>query len=208
LRFQRRSGRDRGRDRVLDQVDVAVVFFDGDLDEDGVGVEELVAGLVEEARGGGEAREDVAEADVPGRVLVGEGLEECPAEQFDVDGGVVPVILDTVVFEQLERDLVVDKLPVGGVLGAERDERNLAAEALAEFGIRTAQVGDAGGADVVEQGIERDGLAGFGVEVLVIPGLRGIGRGERQRLVNELFTELGELGVGVGGGLGDEGGGD
>jgi hypothetical protein len=50
----------------------------------------------------------------------------------------VLVILDAIQFEQVEGDLVVDELPVRGVLDTERGQRGFAAEALAPLRIDAA----------------------------------------------------------------------
>src|SRR5207248_10634035 len=60
-------------------------------------------------------------------------------------------------------------------------------EALAPLRIDAALFRHACGTHVVEQGIERNGLAGLGIDVLMVPGLGGTGGRKRQRLVNELL---------------------
>ena len=70
-------------------------------------------------RARGNAGEDIAEADVLWRKVIGERLKERSAQELHVERGVVLVILDAVQFEQGEGNLVIDQLPVGGILDAE-----------------------------------------------------------------------------------------
>ena len=88
------------------------------------------ARLVEKTGNGGDAGKNVAYPHILGRIVIGEGLEERRAKQLDIDGRVVPVVLDAVIFEQGLRDLVVDEAPVGGVFGSQRGERGFGVKPL------------------------------------------------------------------------------
>ncbi len=118
--LQRRAGWDGGPDRALDQVDVAFVLLEGNLDEDGVGVLEDAARLIERTRDLLEAAQHVAEPHLLRRVFLRERQEKRGADRLDGSRRIVPGILDSFVLEQLERELVVDQLPVGGFLPSER----------------------------------------------------------------------------------------
>ena len=168
--FERRAGRDFLRDRGLDQVDVAVIFADGGFDEDRIGIAEVRLHLIEQARHLLHAREDVPDAHVVRRVILRERQEERIADQLHWDGRVVAIILNLVEFEQAEPDLVVDKLPFGGVLRVERRGRRLGAEALAPVRVEGALRSHRLQAHVVKLGIECDRLAGFRVDVRVVAG--------------------------------------
>src|SRR6202041_2304023 len=107
----------------------------------------------------GDAGEDVAQSDVLGRIVIGERLKKRSTQQFHVDGRVVLVILDAIEFEQAEGDLVVNQLPIGCVLNAERAKWRLGVETLAPMRIEATLFRHAGDTYIVEQRIERDGFA-------------------------------------------------
>ena len=86
----------------LDQINVPVVLFDGDLDKDRISINQLAACLVEESRGRGHARKDVVQADILGRIVIGERLKKRAAQKFHIYRGVVLVILDAVDFEKAQ----------------------------------------------------------------------------------------------------------
>ena len=109
------------------------------------------------------------------------------------------IVLNLVEFEQVLADLIVDELPIGGVFGAERGERGLGMKAFAPGGVEIALMGDGFEAEVVEQGIEFDFLAGLGIEMGVIAGGGGADGRKGQRVLDELIAEGGEL-LGGGGG--------
>jgi len=48
---------------------------------------------------------------------LGEWKEECVADEFHNDGGIVFVTLNAIEFEEVEADLIVYQLPIGGVFG-------------------------------------------------------------------------------------------
>jgi len=184
---------DRRGNGVLDEVDVAVILFRSNLEEDGVRIDELRACLVEEPGDGFHARQHIAHAHVLGRVVVGERLEQSASDQFHIHGGVVPVALDAVQLEQLEPDLVVDETPVGGVFRLKRSEGRLLVEVLAPGDIGAALFRHAGRTYVIEQGIERDLFSGLGVHVKVVTDLRCHCRRHGKCLVDEVFAHAGKL---------------
>ncbi len=118
-------------ERGFDEVDVAVIFFHGGFDPDGIGIGDVGLDLDEEAGNLAHAIEDVAESDFEWRVILSERQEDGVADEFDGDGGIVFVALDFIVFEKVEADLIVDELPVGGVFRIERGYGGLGAEAFA-----------------------------------------------------------------------------
>jgi hypothetical protein len=209
---ERRGLRDLLAQHVVDEVEVAVVFVGGGVDEDRIGVGEDLAGLVERARDLRDAGEHMAEADFFGRVLLGHGQEHGVADELNVDGRLVLVALDLFELEQAVGDLVVDESPVGLVFQAEGVARDFASESRAPVAVKGGLAGEGLRAEVVEFGVELDGVAGFGIAVLVVAGLGGVDRGERERFVHELLGEAGELRVvgvcGCGSLLGHGGDGD
>ena len=73
-------------------------------------------------------------------------------------------------------------------------------EAVAPGGVEGALLGDGFEAQIVEQGVEFDFLAGFGIRVNVVAGGGGAYGGEGEGIFHELIAEGGEF-LG-GGGIG------
>ncbi len=90
------------------------------------------------------------------------------------------VIVNLVEFEEVQADLVVDELPVGGVLRAERGERSFGAKPLAPACVERALLVHRFQAHVVELGVEFDFLARLRVDVDVISGSGSAHRRKRQ----------------------------
>ncbi len=178
---------------VLDEVDVAVVFRDRRADEDRIGVAEVRFHLIEQPRNLADARKHVAETHVVRRVALRERQEQRAADQLDRNRGVVAVILNFVEFEQVEADLIVNELPIGGVLGTERRERSLGAKAFAPAGVERALRVHGLQAQVVELRVELDLLARLRIHVNVISGLRSDRRRERERILHESVAERGKF---------------
>ena len=103
------------------------------------------------------------------------------------------IIVNPVEFEQVQADLIVNKLPVGGVLRIERGERRLDAKSLAPAGVKFALLVHRLQAHVVELGVEFDFLARFRINVDVISGLRRARRRKRQRILHKSVAQLGEF---------------
>ena len=98
-RPHRRTGRNICRKRI-DKVAVTFVFLDRGGDEDRIGVSELRLCLIEEARDLDDAGDDVADPHFFGGVFLGKRQEQAVTYQFNIDGGIVFVVLILVELQQ------------------------------------------------------------------------------------------------------------
>ena len=177
----------------MDQVDISFVFLNCRVDENRVGIAQIFLHLVEQAWNLADPRKDVAQPHVLWRVALRERKKNRVADQLDRNGWVMAIALNVVQLEQAETNLIVDEVPIGGVLGSKRRDRSLGAKALPPLGVESALLGKGCEAHVVQQSIELDGFAGFRVNVLVISGGGRVRGGHRQRILHELVAQLGEL---------------
>src|SRR5580765_544602 len=83
------------------------------------------------------------------------------ANQFDNAGGIVAVVLNFVEFKKAKSDLIVYQLPVRGVFNVQRRNWCLFMEALTPLQVKGALLLDRIQAEIVEQRVEFDGLAGL-----------------------------------------------
>ena len=104
------------------------------------------------------------------------------------------VVLDFVEFKKVQPDLVINQLPVSGVLNIQRRNRRLFAEALAPALVKCALVVDPLQTEVVEESVQFDSLAGLCVNVFVISGGGRIRGRQCQRFFDELIAQFGEFG--------------
>ncbi len=197
---QLRTGGDFRGDGTENQIDVALIFLNGGVDPNRVAIGEVGFHLFQQARNLLDAIENLRDADIVRGVGLGQRKEERIADEFDDGGRVVAVVLNFVEFEKVEADLIVDELPVGGVFGIEGGDGSFGVEAVAPGGVEGALLGDGFEAQIVEQGVEFDFLAGFGIRVNVVAGGGGAYGGEGEGIFHELIAEGGEF-LG-GGGIG------
>ena len=106
-----------GRDRVLQQIDIALVFLGGHLGPDIRRVSEIGLGLIEKRGDLFRSRDDVADALGFRRVFQTQRIEQRVANQLDVDRGVVPVALDGIEIEQRQLDLAHHDVVIGAIFG-------------------------------------------------------------------------------------------
>ncbi len=197
-RLQGRSVWNRLADRVLDEVDVARVLVYRNLDEDWIRVYEGSPCLLECAGHLLETTEDVGEACLLRRVLLGQRQEQRVADRLHLPRRIVPGVLDPLVLEQLKGDLVIDQLPVGRFL-APQSLLRCCRESSAPLAVETRLGCVTLRAEVVEHGIELDALSRHRVAMFVVTRRTGIARDHRERGVDEVGRERHEACVRVGG---------
>jgi hypothetical protein len=151
--------------------------------------------LIQKAWDLADAREYVREANIFGGIFLSEREKESVSDEFDVDGGIVFVVLNCVEFEEIEGDLVVEETEVGSVLRVERVDGSFLLKTGAPVTIKLLLEGHGLWTDVVELGVECNQLAGFGIGMLVIARAGGGNRGKGKRIFDELIGEAGELRV-------------
>ena len=105
----------------------------------------------------------MADADVVRRVILGERQEQRVADQFHDDGGIVFVALNVIELEEVEADLIVYQLPIGGVFRVHCRRRRLFVESFAPVGVELALLGDGFQTEIVQLGIQSDRLPRLGV---------------------------------------------
>ena len=90
---------------------------------------------------------------------------------------------------EAEADLIVHQLPICGVLRIEGRSRRLLVKTFAPVRVESALLGDGFQAEVIQLGIQCDGLARLGIQMRVITCRRSAGRRKRERIFHELITE-------------------
>ena len=116
------------------------------------------------------SRDDVAHALGFGRVLEHQRIEQCIADQLDVDRGVVPVTPDGIETEQRQLDLAHHDVVIGAIFGREFLAARGGAQASADGLVELLLSSERRGAEIIQLPVEIYAL------VLVIPGRR---RGNR-----------------------------
>ena len=140
---------------------------------DRVGIREDGTSLIKEVGNCRDARKDIIHADFFRRVVVSERLKERSSKQFYVDGGIVAVILNLIELKEVQRDLIVDQMPICGVFGIEGGNRTFLVEALAPLRIKIPLGRVASGTYIIEKGIERKVPACLWIRMVVVSRLRG-----------------------------------
>src|SRR5260370_42311120 len=92
---------------ALDQINVAVVFFQSNFHVDGVGIHECAFRLIEKARNLLQARKHVAEANLFRSIVLSQRQEESVSDQLDINRGVVLQRMDFVEIQQVQQNLVI-----------------------------------------------------------------------------------------------------
>src|SRR5271154_4279332 len=100
----------------------------------------------------------------------------------------MPITLNAVVFQKVLADLVIEELPIGGVLRTQRGKRRFFAEAFTPLGVKSSLSADGGETHVIEKRVEFDCSSSLWIDVPVIARSRRGGRGERQRIFQEPVT--------------------
>src|SRR5580704_9493412 len=105
----------------------------------------------------------------------------------------VAIALNTVVFEQIEADLIVDKLPIRGILSVQRGPGRLRSKAFAPRGVKRALPGNGIETQVIEKGVKFDSLARLRVNMRVVPGERGARWRKCECIFHKLVAHRGEF---------------
>ena len=86
--------------------------------------------FAEQTRNLADSRKDVAQPHVLWCVALRERKKDRVSDQLDRDSWVMPIALNVVQLQQAEADLIIDEVPIGGILGSERRDRSLGVKAL------------------------------------------------------------------------------
>ena len=117
------------------------------------------------------------------RIFQYQRIEQRVAHGFHVSGRIVQVTLNLVVLEQRERDLVLDNVVIHARLGRQRFGLHVLLQSCAKLRVIVSLAIERGRTDIVELFIQVLAL------VAMQPAGRRRHRRERQRCVNELFSQ-------------------
>ncbi len=148
--FQRRARTDFAGDGILDQINVSFVFLNRRIDENRVGIAQILFHLAEQARNLADSGKDVAQPHVFWCVALRERKKNRVSDQLDRDSWVMAIALNVVQLEQTETDLIIDEVPIGSILGSERRDRSLSVKALLPLSVESALPGKGLEAHVVQ----------------------------------------------------------
>src|SRR5262249_36566834 len=102
------------------------------------------------------------------------------------------IVLNSIEFEKIQSDLIVDQLPVSRILSVERGNRRLLVESLAPALEKRSLLIDGLQAQIIEQCVELNRFSRFRINVPVVASGGSAGWRLRQRLLHKLVAQCSE----------------